>query len=264
MPAICQYASAAAPGECRNVSNPFHEDDGPQPPKVLTAPLEIIANLRLLQQSRDPLVVTFKDRNQRFQSYLVEVNRERSVIALDEMVPNDGERFMQNGEPFRVEGFHEGVRIAWDCEDPVQIGELEGARCYWSHMPERVTYHQRRNAFRAQLAQGQLVNIELSGTRLTPALKGQLLDISATGCRIRFPGDVSSRLHAGEVYERFAAQLPIGAMTLAAELRHAHYVEKDNMTFAGLRFHRMGGLEQRQVERFVYQLQREARRVEDE
>jgi c-di-GMP-binding flagellar brake protein YcgR len=36
------------------------------------------------------------------------------------------------------------------------------------------------------------------------------------------------------------------------------------MTFAGLRFHRMGGLEQRQVERFVYQLQREARRVEDE
>ncbi|HSX70072.1 MAG TPA: flagellar regulator YcgR PilZN domain-containing protein [Pseudomonas sp.] len=246
------------------MSNPFHEDEGPQPPKVLSAPLEIFANLRLLQQSHDPLIVMFKDRNQRFQSYLVEVNRERGVIALDEMVPNDGERFMQNGEPFRVEAFHEGVRIAWECEDPVQIGELDGARCYWSHMPERVTYHQRRNAFRAPIGQGQLVNIELSGTRLSPALKGQMLDISATGCRLRFSGDVTGRLQPGQVYERFTALLPIGSMTTAAELRHAHYVEKVDMTFAGLRFHRMSGLEQRQVERFVYQLQREARRVEQE
>ncbi|MDD0843899.1 flagellar brake protein [Pseudomonas sp. Gutcm_11s] len=242
------------------MSNPFHEDDGPQPPKVLSAPLEIFANLRMLQQSNDPLIIMFKERNQRFQSFLVEVNRERGVIALDEMVPNDGERFMQNGEPFRVEGFHDGVRIAWDCDDPVQIGELEGSRCYWSHMPERVTYHQRRNAFRASLGQGQLVNIELSGTRLTPGLKGQMLDISATGCRLRFAGDVCGRLQAGQVYERFAASLPIGAMTMAVELRHVHYVEKVDMTFAGLRFHRLSGLEQRQVERFVYQLQREARR----
>lgn len=264
MPAICQYASAVVAGECRNVSNPFHEDEGPQPPKVLTAPLEIFANLRLLQQSRDPLIVTFKDRGQRFQSYLVDVNRDRGVIALDEMVPNDGERFMQSGEPFRVEGFHDGVRIAWECEDPVQIGELEGSRCYWSYMPERVTYHQRRNAFRATLGQSQLVNIELAGTRLSPGLKGQLLDISATGCRLRFAGDVSGRLQAGQVYEQFTAQLPIGSMTTAAELRHVHFVEKVNMTFAGMKFYRMSGLEQRQVERFVYQLQREARRVDDE
>lgn len=32
--------------------------------------------------------------------------------------------------------------------------------------------------------------------------------------------------------------------------------------FVGTRFYRMSGLEQRQVERFVYQLQREARRTE--
>ena len=150
------------------------------------------------------------------------------------------------------------------CEDPVRIGELEGARCYWCHLPERITYHQRRNAFRASLGQGQLVNIELSGSRLTPGLKGQMLDISATGCRLRFPGDVTSRLQPGEVYERFSAQLPIGGMTTSAEMRHAYFNEKSGMTFVGLRFHRMSGLEQRQVERFVYQLQRESRRVEQE
>ena len=55
-----------------------------------------------------------------------------------------------------------------------------------------------------------------------------------------------------------------GSMTTATELRHVHYAEKVNMTFVGLRFYRMSGLEQRQVERFVYQLQRESRRVEHE
>lgn len=244
------------------MSNPFQEQDGPQPPKVLTAPLEIFANLRLLQQSRDPLLITFKDRNQRFQTFLVEVNRERGLIALDEMMPSDGERYLQNQEPFRVEGFHDGVRIAWDCEDPVSIGELEGARCYWGHMPERVIYHQRRNAFRAQVSTGQPVAAELSGNRLTPPLKGQLLDMSATGCRLRFAGNVCERLQPGQVYERLAAMLPIGPLTTAVELRHLHYAEKVDTTFVGLRFHRMGGLEQRHVERYVYQLQREARRDE--
>lgn len=244
------------------MSNPFQEDDGPQPPKVLTAPLEVFANLRTLQQGNDPLIIMFKGRNQRFQSYLIEVNRERSLIALDELMPNDGERFIQNGEAFDVEAFHDGVRIAWSCEDPVRIGELNGARCYWCHLPERITYHQRRNAFRASLGAGQLVSIELSGSRLAPGLKGQMLDISATGCRLRFPGDVTSRLQPGQVYERFSAQLPIGGITTAAELRHAYFDPKSGTTFVGVRFHRLGGLEQRQVERFVYQLQRDSRRAE--
>jgi len=244
------------------VSNPFSEDEGPQPPKVLSAPLEIFANLRLLQQNHDPLVITFHERSQRFQSYLVEVNRERGLLAFDELVPNDGERYLANGEPFRIEAFHEGVRIAWECQQQVRIGELEGARCYWTAIPEKIIYHQRRSAFRAPLQQGQTIPVELSGSKLSTPLKGHLLDISATGCKLRFAGNLTYQLQAGQVYERFTAALPFGAMTTQVELRHLHYDEKIDMSFAGIRFHRMSGLEQRQVERFVYQLQREARRVE--
>lgn len=244
------------------MSNPFIQEEGPQPPKVLKAPLEVFANLRQLQQNHAPLVITFRDRNQRFQSYLVEIDRERGLLALDEMIPNDGERFLKAGEAFAIEGFHEGVRIAWECTRPVQIGELEGARCYWTALPGEVTYHQRRNAYRASLKQTQLVNIQLAGDKLSTPIRGQLLDISATGCKVRFPDNLTSRLQAGQVYERFTAELPFGAMTTPVELRHLYFEEKLGMSFAGLRFYRMSGLEQRQVERFVYQLQREARRFE--
>ena len=244
------------------MSNALNAEDAPQPPKVLTTPLEIAGNLRMLQESHDPLIITFHERTQHFQSYVVNVDRENNSIALDEMIPRDGERFLLAGEPFRIEGFHEGVRIAWESNGPLTIDESNGTRCYRGTLPDEVVYHQRRNAFRAALKLAQLVSIELGGEKLKVPLAGKLLDISATGCKLRFDGDISNGLQLGQVYDRFIAALPFGNMTTSVELRYLHHEEKIDTTFAGVRFHNMSGLVQRQVERFVYQLQREARRFD--
>lgn len=246
------------------MSSPFSQEDGPQPPKVLKAPVEIVANLRQLQQNHDPLIITFHERNQRFQSYVIAVDREKNLLILDELVPSDGERYLTSGEAFNVEAFHDGIRVAWKCEQSVRIAEHEGARCYFSPMPLEVTYHQRRSAFRAPLKQTELIKVELAGDKLRTAHAGHLLDISATGCKLRFPGNISSSLQAGQVYESFTARFPFGAMTTAIEMRHVQYEEKVDTTFVGARFHRISGQEQRLVERFVYQLQREARRFESD
>nr|WP_280639937.1 flagellar brake protein [Pseudomonas sp. RGM2987] len=224
--------------------------------------MEISGNLRMLEESHDPLIITFHERTQRFQTYLVNVDRENNTIALDEMIPRDGERFLLAGEPFRVEGFHDGVRIAWEGNGPLTIDESKGDRCYRGALPEEVVYHQRRNAFRAALKLTQLVSVELGGDKLKSPASGKLLDISATGCKLRFEGDITERLQLGQVYERFIAALPFGNMTAPVELRHLHFEERINTTFAGVRFHNVSGLVQRQVERFVYQLQREARRFD--
>ncbi|WLH14040.1 flagellar brake protein [Pseudomonas hefeiensis] len=242
--------------------NASNADDAPQPPKVLATPLEISGNLRMLQDSHDPLIITFHERSQRFQSYLVDVDRELNVIALDEMIPRDGERFLLAGEPFRVEGFHDGVRIAWESNGPLTIDESSDGRCYRGALPDEVVYHQRRNAFRAALKLAQLINVELGGDKLKSPVDGKLLDISATGCKLRFEGDITAHLQLGQVYERFIAALPFGNMTAPVELRYLHFEERINTTFAGVRFHNVSGLVQRQVERFVYQLQREARRFD--
>jgi len=244
------------------VFNASNAEDAPQPPKVLTTPLEISGNLRMLQDSHDPLIITFHERSQRFQSYLVDVDREKNTLALDEMIPRDGERFLLAGEPFRVEGFHDGVRIAWEGNGPLTIDDSNDGRCYRGALPEEVVYHQRRNAFRAALKLAQLVSVEMGGDKLKSPVNGQLLDISATGCKLRFDGDITERLQLGQVYERFIAALPFGNMTAPVELRYLHFEERINTTFAGVRFHNISGLVQRQVERFVYQLQREARRFD--
>ena len=240
----------------------FDAPDAPQPPKVLTTPLEIASSLRMLQESHDPLIITFQDRTQRFQSYVVDVNRENNTLALDEMIPRGGERFLEAGIPFRVEGFHEGVRIAWECTTPLSIDDTHDHRCYRGALPREVLYHQRRSAFRAALKLSHLIDVQVAGEKLKSPIKGKLLDVSATGCKLRFEGDIGENLQLGQVYERFSAALPFGQMTTPVELRYLHFEERLNITFAGLRFHNISGGVQRQVERFVYQLQREARQFD--
>ncbi|MGE7992461.1 flagellar brake protein [Pseudomonas sp. NPDC089554] len=242
----------------------FNESDAPQPPKVLTTPLEIAANLRQLLDSQDPLIITFHERSQRFQSYVVHADKDKDILALDEMIPRDGEKFIENGEPFRVEGFHDGVRIAWECNTALTITEIDGHRCYRGPLPSEMTYHQRRSAFRAALKLSQLVEVIFDGTHLkgSGALRGKLLDISATGCKLRFEGNIEERLQLGQVYERFKAGNPLGLADVMVELRHLHFEERINTTFAGVRFHNLTGQSQRKIESFVYQLQREARRFD--
>lgn len=241
------------------MSNPFAEDEGPQPPQMLKTAVEIQANLRTLLDNHTPLHIRFNERSQRYQTYLVEINREKGWIALDELIPSDGERIMSAGEPFQIEGYHEGVRIAWHNAYPVQAGELDDAPCHWAPLPDQILYHQRRNAYRAPLF-GQPIAAVLSGNTIKKPLEGRVIDMSATGCKLSFPGNRQSGLQAGQVYEQLSVKLPFGAVTTATELRHVIFDEKLDITFCGMRFHRLSGLTQRQIERFVYQLQREARR----
>jgi c-di-GMP-binding flagellar brake protein YcgR len=242
------------------VSSPFAQENGPQPPKVLKTPLEIVASLRPLQQNHIPLKITFHERSQYFRSYVISIDQDSNTLLLDEMIPSIGERYLQNGEAFHVEAVHDGVLIAWDSPGSMLISEYEGARCYRGAFPEQVLYHQRRNAFRASLKQLDPVQADLGGRRLRASLQGQLINVSASGCKVRLAGNVVNVLQSGEVYESFSVLLPEGRLEVAVELRHVYYDEKFDFTFVGLRFVDMSGIQQRLIDRFVYQLQREARR----
>jgi c-di-GMP-binding flagellar brake protein YcgR len=250
------------PGDTSTVFNAPNVEDAPQPPKVLTTPLEIASNLRALEKAHDPLIITFHERAQRFQTFLVDVDRDSGTMALDEMIPRDGEKYLIAGEPFRVEGFHDGIRIAWESNGLMTVKDTDNGRSYRGDMPTEVLYHQRRNAFRAALKLTALVDVEIAGDKLNKSLKGKLLDISATGCKLKFDGDFSETLQLGQIYERYSAHLPIGKLSAAVELRHLHYEERLNTTFAGVRFHNLSGATLRQVDNFVFQLQREARRFD--
>lgn len=240
----------------------FSDDDMSLPPQTLRSPIEICAHLRALMLSRAPLELKFSDSGQIYQSYIVDVDRDNNRIALDELIPNNGQLHLLNGIELTITTYREGVRMTWSHNQPALADSLDGSPCYWLTLPTEVTYHQRRNAFRADTLPEQSLDVQIDSKKIEQPIAGRLLDISATGCKVELKSHCQS-LQPGQLYETFSISLPAGKITLSAELRHLQTIEPSNALLAGFKFHAFTGADQRMIERFVYQLQREARRSDD-
>lgn len=245
------------------MSDSFSESHAAQPPTRLTSPIEIISNLRALLQHRDLLVMTFADRQQVFNSYIVDIDRENNRLAYDELIPNDGEKYLLNGEKVTITAYRDGVRMIWSHTQRGLPATLENAPCYWLSLPSEVSYHQRRNAFRADILPEQSIDAQINGRTLQAPISARLMDISATGCKLNIKS-LTPNLQPGQLYDTLELALPTGRITLSAELRHLNIDEGSNSSQGGFMFHQMSGANQRIIERFVYQLQREARRNDEE
>ena len=232
-----------------------------QPPQVYRSKGEILSCLRPAQQQHIPLRITFRQ-GQQFQSFVVEIDEAKGRIALDEFIPREAERLLEQGQSFRVDSFHDGIKVTWQIERPVEFSELAGNRCYWVALPTELTYHQRRNAYRVKLLLTQPATAELSEVSSHVQLKGQLIDLSATGCKLRFPGNVTHLLQPGQLVQGFTAELPIGAINTPVNIRHVACLDRMEFSEVGVSFSNLSGAAQRQIERLVYQLQRENRRFE--
>lgn len=238
-----------------------------QGPVTYKEPIEVAGHLRTLATHKERISLVFEELPTARRGYtaLLAVDRERQMIALDEVLPLESERFLADGQTFSAEGYHEGVRMAWTSRNyRVKRGALEGVPCFWIDLPDELEYHQRRDAYRAPLKRTQSPNVNLSGSKLSPSLVGKLLDISATGCKLQFPGNLSGYLQSGTIYERLSIALPEATLVIAVELRHLYYDRSREASMAGMRFFEISGYEQRQIERYVFQLQRESRRLDFE
>ena len=246
------------------MSRLFEQETGPQAPREVRSPVEIFSLLRNLHLAREQLSITFTDRSQKFQSFIIKLDNDSKRIWLDEMIPREGDRFASQGESMRIDAWREGVHIRWDCPGLEKV-MLDDMPAYMAMLPTELIYHQKRGAYRAPIRRSLVVGVQLVHGKKTLSVEGSMIDISATGCKGRFKGDCRSLLTPGDVFEFCQLDLPdIGQVAVEIEIRHAVFDEGSDETQVGLRFRQISAMAQRQVDRFVNHLQREARRMEKE
>ena len=235
---------------------------GPQPPREVTAPLEIQSLLKSLQNARTPLEIRFEGRTQIFQSILVAIDPQAGTLCIDELIPSVGEKWIEQGEPFRIDGWQDGVHMRWHCASGTRVELEDGAPAFVASLPAQLTYHQRRGAFRAQVHRSIETSLELIQSGEARSHAGELLDISATGCKVRMAGNLVETLQPGRRYEQSQLQLDAEQrFSVNVEIRHRQYFEERDETHVGVHFHQPATPAQRQIDRFVTHLQREARRL---
>ena len=239
----------------------LEQGPGPQPPRDITTQLEIQSLLKALHSSRTPLEIHFDGRSAVFQSYIVGVLPLEGALYIDELIPSIGDKWIEQGETFRIDAWLDGVHMRWQTAGATLVQLQDGAPAFNLPFPEQLRYHQRRGAFRAPVHRSIDTRLALIHKDRQRQIAGELVDISATGCKVRIPGNVVEALQPGEHYERSELQLEENVQVeLNVEIRHREYLENSNETSVGVYFHQPPAQAQRHIDRFVTQLQREARR----
>lgn len=234
---------------------------GPQPPRDVTTPLEIQSLLKALQTSRTPLEVRFDGRSAVFQSYIVALDLHDQALYIDELIPSVGDKWIEQGDEYHIEAWLDGVNLRWQNGGARRVQLEDGAPAFLLQIPAQLAYHQRRGAFRAHIHRSMETRLELVQPGREDDLTGELVDISATGCKVRIPGNRVQTLQPGARYELSQLQLEDDIrIAVSAEIRHREYIDGSDETLVGIYFHQPPAQTQRHIDRFVTQLQREARR----
>lgn len=233
---------------------------------VITRRASIFAILRSLQKHRSPLSIVFRgESKQTYTSIVLKVDLDEGYFLIDELAPASGNKRIMAGDAFSIRANDRGVQVLFSGNRVVAAGHNQGAAIYKVALPNKALYKQRRDAFRAHISLANRAEIKLVSYERQRPLMGSLIDISSTGCKIEFPYLVEPAFEEFEVFDEVSFDLPEAvfdsSVLCSAEARHAVYDEHKQITQCGFRFLSPDGRNQREIDRYVAFLQREARRL---
>lgn len=225
----------------------------------------IDATLRKLCKYRIDIQLYFSQSECHFKSHILSVDADS--LVLDQLLPSEGNELLIKGEPVALLANIDGACICipelGKTEQIKEDGEQDLLhRC---SIPEQLLQIQRREAYRVRVSPNEPIPVELEYNGLT--LSGQMLDLSATGCRcmIRFTDAATPQL--GDQFQlRFT--LPDGTeIECNNEARHCIQDLKGKtptVFMLGIHFLRLAGMHERQISLFVSRMQREERQINND
>lgn len=237
--------------------------DGVVGVRSLTNKQQIFSILSSVQKSRTPITIKFEGSDKYFTSIILKTDLDRDHLIIDEIAPEEGHVLAMQNLPFSIRGSHGGVSLFFRPNIISGSGTENGIAFYSIPLPEEMIYQQRRGSFRALVPRALNTQATLSSEERNQTLTGRLFDISITGCRINFEGEIEPELVRTEVFERVEIKLSDGnSIHYPLKLKHASFSREMKETTCGFEFMGIDKAGQRIVDRFVYFLQREARRLE--
>ncbi|WP_406672907.1 flagellar brake protein [Natronospira sp.] len=216
-------------------------------------PARIRQLLLRLRDQRPLLTVSFRGRSDQFGSMLLGVDIERGELSFDELTPTDGDRLVRLQQSFQVTGQLDGAEVRF----PVQVRrreEQDGFITYIAPIPDSLRYLQRRRAFRVEVPARPECPVVMSNSD-GDWFEGVLVDVSISGIGFRVNKQLADGLERGSRCDCHI-DFPDATVETRVEIRFNEPVRDKPFNRLGARFLRLEASDRRQIERFVFQLQR--------
>ena len=231
----------------------------PQEENYLTSPEEIYRALQRLIRYAPKTMAYIEGEKEAFVTAITKVDLKSKAFAFDKLVPDIGNSLLHEGKNLELTADFRGILVKFFVTGGIKFRPQNQE--YIAKFPEKLLYLQRRDAYRAMVPRTYTVYaIFRSSDNSDKEFKGRLQDISGSGFKAFFKGDVSDHLTAIANFDESTLHVGDESMDCGLDARHAVYIEEKDITSCGFSFHPLSGMKQRYIEQFVNKLQHEEQR----
>ncbi len=223
--------------------------------EVVKEPLRIVRLLKDVRDTHALVTVTIPERNQIYNSAILEIDSDKSEILLDELTPPEGHQQLLESRELSAYARVRGVGVYFRTSLR-EAGIENNIAFYRAGLPQMLFYGQKRSHYRVRVGLGQLAPVMLTEEEKS-ITEGQLRDLSVGGIGASFPSGVPIKV--GDRFASCLIELPGGgAISCAIEVRFAQVDPQHRQMRVGACFVNLDAAQERMVRRCVTELEREA------
>lgn len=235
------------------------------PDCLLEAAEDIYGALRKLVLMQEPVRVYIDGSDHTYSADIIHTDFKSRSFFMTEVQPPAGNQLIRQGHRFRLDCEHQGIYIGFRADGRLRYQPADHQ--FRAEFPSAITYRQRRSAYRVDVPPAHRLRLSLTLNDQTQNLSGQLLDLSESGFKARFDGDVRSLIEQQHDFPaasiRFNEELH---MDCEIQARHL-LLNNDGNTLCGFVFTLVSSTGQRYIRKLITDFQweeRERRRQKEE
>ncbi len=222
----------------------------------ITQPERIAGQLDRLQRAHTLLTVTVGGSSDPYNSILLDIDRSGPHLLMDQLHPPAGHEQLLVQRRFRVHARHEGIELSFEGR-LTEVITSNGQAIYRVRLPEKLYYRQRRAHYRAQVGRGNTIPVYLLDESESQ-YSGWLANISVGGIGAHLDAKTLEELDQGVLIPTCRFETP-DRIEIASglEIRFVQSEAQGKWLRIGGRFTRLDRQQERAIQRFVAQLDRE-------
>ncbi|MGZ8903961.1 MAG: flagellar brake protein [Methylobacter sp.] len=160
-----------------------HDDN----PNFITNPETVIKLLRQIMAAPPLCSVTLNNSSKTFFTSILDIQEENSLIILDKLSPNSGNKVLLKNKELKLSNCINGVQLSFKLKE-VSIENSQEAVLYKAHFPEKIYYPQRRSSPRIT-TDSTLIHFQGTSRDAKTIIGGYVFDFSRNGVRVNIYSD---------------------------------------------------------------------------
>lgn len=178
--------------------------------------------LQSLVESRAMLTIHFQDTLDTYASMILDIDKNKQYIILDEIAPAEGHYKAIQGVPFTVSSREHGIFISFKTSLKRHVDD-QNLSFYYLTYPTDINYKQRRKAYRVPAWQENNIRADIYLPD-QPRIAARIADISVSGARLLIRHNITNAIDGLKYIDQCLIISPFMKPTsFSLEIKNSYY-----------------------------------------